>query len=71
MVLKETGAMIGQCGLTRQRVEEQAATLLGSHPQLWLHGGGAEALRDRLPPHRLVADAVLRGLARWQAQTIA
>ena len=54
-----------------ERSLEQAATLLGSHPQLWLHGGGAEALRDRLPPHRLVADAVLRGLARWQAQAIA
>ena len=54
-----------------ERSLEQAATLLGSHPQLWLHGGGATTLRDRLPPHRLVADAVLRGLARWQAQAIA
>lgn len=49
----------------------QAAMLLGSHPQLWLHGGGAETLRDRLPSHRFVADAVLRGLARWQMQAFA
>jgi hypothetical protein len=38
---------------------------------LWLHGGGAAALRDRLPAHRWIPDAVLRGLARWQAQAFA
>ena len=29
VVLKETGAMIGQCGLTRQRVEEQEVLEIG------------------------------------------
>ena len=38
---------------------------------LWLHGGGADALRGRLPAHCWVPDAVLRGLARWHAHCIA
>ncbi len=54
-----------------ERSLQQARQLLGVQPALWLHGGGAEALRDRLPPHRLVPDAVLRGLARWQAHAFA
>ena len=48
-----------------------AEALLGARPALWLHGGGAPALRSRLPPHRWVPDAVLRGLARWHAECIA
>ncbi|QDA57066.1 type III pantothenate kinase [Thermomonas aquatica] len=54
-----------------ERSLERAQGLLGAAPALWLHGGGAMALRDRLPPHRHVPDAVLRGLARWQAQAFA
>lgn len=54
-----------------ERSLEQAAMLLGARPALWLHGGGADALRARLPPHRWVPDVVLRGLARWQAQAFA
>ena len=48
-----------------------AQDLLGKRPKLWLHGGGADALRDRLPAHHWVPDAVLRGLARWQAHAFA
>jgi type III pantothenate kinase len=54
-----------------ERSLEQARSLLGATPALWLHGGGAQALRDRLPPHQWRADAVLRGLARWQAHAMA
>jgi len=49
----------------------RAQELLGARPGLWLHGGGADALRDRLPAHHWVPDAVLRGLARWQAHAFA
>ena len=45
--------------------------MLGVRPALCLHGGGAEALRDRLPAHRWMPDAVLRGLAYWHALRIA
>ena len=45
--------------------------MLGVRPALCLHGGGAEALRDRLPAHRWMPDAVLRGLACWHALRIA
>lgn len=54
-----------------ERSLERATVLLGTTPSLWLHGGGAEALRGRLPPHHWVPDAVLRGLARWQAHAFA
>ena len=50
---------------------DAAQRLLGARPNLWLHGGGAEALRGRLPGHVWVPDAVLRGLARWHAHCIA
>jgi type III pantothenate kinase len=45
--------------------------VLGAAPELWLHGGGADALRGHLPAHRFVPDTVLRGLARWQAHAFA
>ena len=45
--------------------------MLGVRPALCLHGGGVEALRDRLPAHRWMPDAVLRGLACWHALRIA
>ena len=51
-----------------ERSLARATALLGSQPALWLHGGGADALRDRLPPQRWVPDAVLRGLACWKTQ---
>jgi type III pantothenate kinase len=54
-----------------ERSLEHARGVLGAMPVLWLHGGGADALRGRLPAHRLVPDAVLRGLARWQAHAFA
>ena len=54
-----------------ERSLEQAERLLGVRPALWLHGGGAVALRARLPTHHWVPDAVLRGLACWHARCIA
>ena len=54
-----------------ERSVARAQDVLGTRPGLWLHGGGADALRDRLPAHRWVPDAVLRGLARWQAHAFA
>lgn len=54
-----------------ERSIEQARQLLGAAPTLWLHGGGADALRERLPAHRFAPDAVLRGLASWQAHAFA
>lgn len=48
-----------------------AASTLGVATALCLHGGGAEALRDRLPAHRWRPDAVVRGAARWHALRIA
>lgn len=54
-----------------ERSIDQAWQLLGAAPTLWLHGGGADALRDRLPSHRFVPDTVLRGLARWQTHAFA
>ncbi len=54
-----------------ERSMEHAERLLGERPALWLHGGGAAALRERLPAHEWVPDAVLRGLACWHAHCIA
>lgn len=54
-----------------ERSLEHAERLLGVRPALWLHGGGAQALRRRLPTHGWVPDAVLRGLACWHARCIA
>jgi len=54
-----------------ERSLDHAEHLLGVRPALWLHGGGAAALRARLPPHEWVPDAVLRGLARWHGRCIA
>ena len=54
-----------------ERSLAHAEHLLGVRPVLWLHGGGASALRARLPAHEWVPDAVLRGLACWHARCIA
>lgn len=54
-----------------ERSLQRARELLGATPALWLHGGGAEALRDRMPTHRWAPETVLRGLARWQAHALA
>lgn len=54
-----------------ERSLAQAEQLLGTMPQLSLHGGGAAALRARLPVHQWMPDLVLRGLARWVALRIA
>jgi len=54
-----------------ERSLEAAESTLGMPVALCLHGGGAEVLRDRLPAHRWLPDAVLRGLARWHALRIA
>lgn len=50
-----------------ERSLAQAALMLGAPPRVWLHGGGAAALRGRMAPHAWVPDAVLRGLSAWQA----
>ena len=57
-------------GLVERSLAE-AQRLLGVRPALWLHGGGAPALRERLPQHEWVPDVVMRGLARWHAHCIA
>ena len=50
----------------------QAATAeLGGPVALYVHGGGAVALRPHLPTHVWAPDAVLLGLARWHALRIA
>jgi len=54
-----------------ERSLQAAQALLGTAPALHLHGGGAPALRPRLPDHAWTPDAVLRGLARWHALRIA
>lgn len=54
-----------------ERSLAHAQQVLGVAPAVWLHGGGAQPLRDRLPAHAWVPDAVLRGLARWHAHCIA
>lgn len=52
-------------GLIREAMDAGGA-LLGTLPQLLLHGGGVEALRDALPHEYISAPAlVLEGLARW------
>jgi len=48
-----------------ERSLREAATQLGTAPRLLLHGGGADALRARLPDAQWRADLVLHGLARW------
>ena len=54
-----------------ERSLDEAQRLLGVRPALWLHGGGAAALRGRLPRHEWVPDVVMLGLARWHAHCIA
>lgn len=54
-----------------ERSLRTARDLLGEVPALHLHGGGAGALRARLPAHAWTPDAVLHGLARWHALRIA
>lgn len=46
---------------------DAARAELGQTPPLILHGGGAEALLDRLPNATLVPSLVLEGLAIWAA----
>lgn len=48
-----------------ERSRADALVRLGAAPRLLLHGGGAEALRARLPGVQLRGDLVLHGLARW------
>lgn len=54
-----------------ERSLHAAREMLGQSPALHLHGGGALALRPRLPAHAWTPDAVLQGLARWHALRIA
>jgi type III pantothenate kinase len=54
-----------------ERSLDAARALLGATPALHLHGGGAQALRPRLPTHCWTPEAVLQGLARWHALRIA
>ncbi|NUS39741.1 MAG: type III pantothenate kinase [Lysobacter sp.] len=48
-----------------ERSLAEAGALLGARPTLLLHGGGAAALRTRLPASTFAADLVLEGLACW------
>lgn len=48
-----------------ERSLDAARDELGQAPRLVLHGGGAEALLDRLPNATLVPSLVLEGLAIW------
>lgn len=45
----------------------QATALLGARPRLWLHGGGAPALRPRIADAESRPRLVLEGLARYAA----
>lgn len=54
-----------------ERSLAEAQALIGMRPALRLHGGGAQALRSRLPAHHWVPDAVLRGLACWHRACLA
>lgn len=54
-----------------ERSLQAGARLLGTPPTLHLHGGGAAALRARLPAHVWAEHAVLDGLARWHALRLA
>lgn len=54
-----------------ERSLAKAQKLLGVRPTLWLHGGGAQAMRAQLPVHAWVPDSVLRGVALWHAKCIA
>lgn len=48
-----------------ERSLEAGRRRLGELPVLVLHGGGAEALRPRLPGARCMPDLVIDGLALW------
>ena len=61
------GAAIGLI----ERSLVQARVLLGGEPILLLHGGGAEALADRLPNAVLATSLVMEGLAVWARAGIA
>lgn len=61
------GAALGLVGLSLA----QASRVLGAPPRVWLHGGGAAALRAQLPAHAWVPDLVLRGVSAWQAHGFA
>lgn len=47
------------------RSVDQAADMLGSAPEVLLHGGGAPALLPRLPAATHAPKLVLEGLAQW------
>ena len=47
----------------------QAAAQAGAMPRLLLHGGGAQALRERLPQAIDAPALVLEGLAQWARAT--
>ncbi|MGY4514991.1 type III pantothenate kinase [Lysobacter sp. HA18] len=44
---------------------DSATAMLGAEPTLLLHGGGAQALHERLPGARFAPALVLDGLACW------
>jgi type III pantothenate kinase len=54
-----------------ERSLTQATRMLDAPPRVWLHGGGAPALRAHLPAHAWVPHVVLRGLSAWQAHRFA
>lgn len=68
-----TDALVSGCeGAAIALVErslQQATCLLGGSPVLHVHGGGAQALASRLPPHQPAPALVLQGLAHWARAT--
>ena len=59
------GGSLGMALGVVERSLRQAAALLGSEPELVIHGGGAEPLLPGLPQARHVPSLVLDGLACW------
>ncbi|HSR65232.1 MAG TPA: type III pantothenate kinase [Xanthomonadaceae bacterium] len=51
--------------LVERSLAQAASALPGAPPTLLLHGGGAQALRARLPASAFAPDLVLEGLACW------
>ncbi|GAB6194876.1 type III pantothenate kinase [Lysobacter xanthus] len=62
----ESGCQGAALALVREAIAD-AGTRLGVAPDVLLHGGGADALRARLPAAHWAPSLVLDGLARWAA----
>lgn len=56
--------------LVKQSLQEAEACLQQA-PMLYVHGGGAQALRPHLPAHRFMPNLVLDGLVTWHRLCLA